>query len=171
MYPDTFAVVAYHVDDLPWSLPWGDARGEFYNIWGDGIPWFAYDGLFGIRAAMAGAEDVVCLEQNAAACERIRANAERNGVSDKVKIERVNCMQDLRNRAETEERFGVVVLDPPAFARNKKELEGAERGYVELNPPDLIESPGLLIEFHEHLQEIIDERTGNLVVNVGEEWK
>lgn len=94
---------------------------------------FAYDGLFGIRAALAGAEEVVCLEQNAAACERIRANAERNGVSDRVQIERVNCMQDLRRRAETDERYGVVVLDPPAFARNKKELEGAERGYVELN--------------------------------------
>ena len=46
MYPDTFAVVEYFVDNLPWSLPWGEARGDFYNIWGDGIPWFAYDGLF-----------------------------------------------------------------------------------------------------------------------------
>tara|TARA_R110002126_G_scaffold4409_42_gene23337 strand:- start:17105 stop:18298 length:1194 start_codon:yes stop_codon:yes gene_type:complete len=108
---------------------------------------FAYDGLFGIRAAMAGAEEVVCLEQNAAACERIRANAERNGVSDKVKIERVNCMQDLRNRADANERYGVVVLDPPAFARNKKELEGAERGYVELNrrAASLLEPGGDLI--------------------------
>jgi hypothetical protein len=44
-FPNTFAVVEYHQQDS-WSTPWGDARGNFYNIWGDGIPWFAYDGLF-----------------------------------------------------------------------------------------------------------------------------
>lgn len=41
-----FVVVEYHVQDPPYSLPWCDTRGAFYNIWGDGIPWFAYDGLF-----------------------------------------------------------------------------------------------------------------------------
>jgi hypothetical protein len=44
-YP-SFVVVEYHVQDAPWSLPWGEARGNFYNIWSDGIPWFAYDGLW-----------------------------------------------------------------------------------------------------------------------------
>ena len=45
-YPDTFAVVEYYVQDAPYSQPWGESRGYFYNIWSDGIPWFAYDGLF-----------------------------------------------------------------------------------------------------------------------------
>lgn len=94
---------------------------------------FAYDGLFGIQAALAGAEDVVCLEQNQAACERIGRNAERNGVADRVRVERANCMQELRARAEKGERYGMVVVDPPAFARNRREAAGAERGYVELN--------------------------------------
>lgn len=44
-YPNTFAVVEYHVQDA-YATPWGEARGVFYNIWGDGVPWFAYDGLF-----------------------------------------------------------------------------------------------------------------------------
>jgi len=44
-YPN-FVVVEYHVNDA-YALPWGDARGaSFYNIWSDGVPWFAYDGLF-----------------------------------------------------------------------------------------------------------------------------
>lgn len=94
---------------------------------------FAYDGLFGLHAALAGAEQVVCLEQNRAAGERILANAERNGVLDRVSVERVDCMKDLRARAEAGDRYGLVVVDPPAFARSKREIAGAERGYVELN--------------------------------------
>lgn len=94
---------------------------------------FAYDGLFGLHAALAGAESVVCLEQNRGACERILANAERNGLLDKVKVERVDCMKDMRARAERGDRHELIVVDPPAFARSKKEVAGAERGYVELN--------------------------------------
>lgn len=94
---------------------------------------FAYDGLFGLHAALAGAEEVVCLEQNKAACERILKNAERNGVADKVRVEKVDCMKDMRARAESGERYDLVIVDPPAFARSKKEVEGATRGYVELN--------------------------------------
>jgi hypothetical protein len=45
-YPDTFAVVEYHVGNDGYDTPWGTARGQFYNIWSDGVPWFAYDGLF-----------------------------------------------------------------------------------------------------------------------------
>lgn len=94
---------------------------------------FSYDGLFGIRAALAGAEEVLCLEQNKLACERLARNAVRNGVADRVRVERANCMHELKARAERDERYGLVVLDPPAFARNRGELRGAERGYVELN--------------------------------------
>lgn len=94
---------------------------------------FSYDGLFGLHAALAGAEQVTCLEQNKGACERLLANAERNGLLDKIKVERVDCMKNMRARAETEDRYELVIVDPPAFARSKREIEGAERGYVELN--------------------------------------
>jgi len=43
-YPK-FVVVEYHVQDA-YAEPWGEARGEFYDIWALGIPWFAYDGLW-----------------------------------------------------------------------------------------------------------------------------
>jgi 23S rRNA (cytosine1962-C5)-methyltransferase len=94
---------------------------------------FSYDGLFGVRAALAGARSVLCLDQSEAALERARRNAERNGVAERVSVERADVMRDLKQREGTGARFGVVVLDPPAFARNKTELEGAERGYRELN--------------------------------------
>jgi len=93
---------------------------------------FSYDGLFGIRAALAGAGEVVCLDQSQGAGERLARNAERNGVSAQVRFEKTNAMIDLRRRANEGERYDVVVVDPPAFARNKREAEGAARGYREL---------------------------------------
>ncbi|MFT5049042.1 MAG: 23S rRNA (cytosine1962-C5)-methyltransferase [Chlamydiales bacterium] len=108
---------------------------------------FSYDGLFGLQAAVAGAESVLCLEQNKAACERLMANAERNGVADKVKVERVDAMSRLRSLSEEEGRFRLAIVDPPAFARNRKEVQGAERGYVEVNRRglSLLEPSGTLV--------------------------
>ena len=107
---------------------------------------FSYDGLFGIRAALCGAQSVLCLDQAQAAGERLLGNAERNGVLDRVRFEKVNAMHDLRDRANSDERFGIVVVDPPAFARNKREVEGAIRGYRELNrrAMSLVEPGGML---------------------------
>jgi 23S rRNA (cytosine1962-C5)-methyltransferase len=108
---------------------------------------FSYDGLFGIRAALAGASSVVCVDQSKEALERAAANAERNGVLDRMKFERANCMHDLRDRAEAGEKFGVVIVDPPAFAKNKSAVAGAERGYIELNRRafTLLEPRGTLV--------------------------
>jgi 23S rRNA (cytosine1962-C5)-methyltransferase len=91
---------------------------------------FCYDGLFGIRAALAGARDVLCLDQSQEALERAARNAERNGVA--VRTGRANAMHDLRARAAAGERYDLVIVDPPAFARSRREVEGALRGYTEL---------------------------------------
>ena len=93
---------------------------------------FSYDGLFGIRAALAGAKSVLCLDQSESAGERVMRNAERNGVADRVSFEKVNAMHNLRDRVDAGENYRLVVCDPPAFARNKRETEGAQRGYREL---------------------------------------
>lgn len=102
---------------------------------GDGrvLDAFSYDGLFGIRAALAGAREVLCIDQSEEALERLRRNAERNGVADRVRGERANAMHDMAARAEAGEHFELVVVDPPAFARSRREVEGALRGYRELN--------------------------------------
>jgi len=108
---------------------------------------FSYDGLFGVRAALGGAERVLCLDQSAAALERARRNAERNGVAQRFATERVDALDDLRARAGRGERFGLVIVDPPAFARNRAQIEGAARGYVELNRRalELVEPLGHLV--------------------------
>lgn len=108
---------------------------------------FCYDGLFGVRAALAGARSVLCLDQSEAALERARRNSERNGVADRVRTRRANCMSELRALAREEARFGLVVVDPPAFAKNRREIAGAERGYVEVNrrAMDLVLAGGTLV--------------------------
>lgn len=108
---------------------------------------FCYDGLFGIRAALHGAARVTCLDQSKEALERAEANARRNGVLARMSFERVNCMQELRARAESGPRHDVVVVDPPAFAKSRQEVAGAERGYVELNRRAfaLLKPGGLLV--------------------------
>jgi 23S rRNA (cytosine1962-C5)-methyltransferase len=108
---------------------------------------FSYDGLFGIRAALSGAREVLCLDQSEDALERALRNAERNGVAGKVRIAKANAMHDLRARAEAGERYDLVVVDPPAFARSRREVEGALRGYRELNRRALalLEHEGVLV--------------------------
>jgi len=92
---------------------------------------FCYDGLFGIACALAGARAVVGLDQSAAALERARRNAERNGVADKLTTERADVLDALR--AQPAASYELAIVDPPAFARNRQELAGAARGYGELN--------------------------------------
>ena len=94
---------------------------------------FSYDGLFGVRAALAGAERVVCVDQSAQALERARRNARRNGVEERLGFEKADALDDLRARAGRGEQWGLVIVDPPAFAKNRAQVEGAMRGYVELN--------------------------------------
>jgi 23S rRNA (cytosine1962-C5)-methyltransferase len=108
---------------------------------------FSYDGLFGIRAALAGAREVLCLDQSQEALERALRNAERNGVAGQVRVAKANAMHDLRARAEAGERYQLVIVDPPAFARSRREAEGALRGYRELNRRALalLEPGGVLV--------------------------
>jgi len=108
---------------------------------------FSYDGLFGIRAALAGARDVLCMDQSQDALERALRNAERNGVAGKLRVARANAMHDLRDRAAAGERYELVVVDPPAFARSRREVEGALRGYRELNRRalELVAEGGVLV--------------------------
>ena len=94
---------------------------------------FCYDGLFGIRMALQGAAEVLCIDQSQAALERVQRNAARNGVAERVRVHKADALHDLRARVEAGERYGLVVVDPPAFAKNRAQVEGARRGYTELH--------------------------------------
>jgi len=92
---------------------------------------FSYTGGFALQAALAGAE-VVAVDDSARAVAQISKNAELNGLAS-VQARKDNAFKLLRAQLEAGEQYDVVVLDPPAFAKNRRDREGALRGYREIN--------------------------------------
>jgi 23S rRNA (cytosine1962-C5)-methyltransferase len=93
---------------------------------------FCNQGSFAIHAAKAGAVDVRGLDSAPDAVEAARRNAERNGV--KARFDIANVFDWLNDPSNPEgPAWDVVVLDPPPFAKSKSALEGALRGYKEIN--------------------------------------
>lgn len=94
---------------------------------------FAYTGGFGLHAAWAGAAETVLLDDSEAALALAAENARRNGVDGRVVTRRANAFDALRRLAGAGERFDAVILDPPAFTKSRASVEGARRGYKEIN--------------------------------------
>lgn len=92
---------------------------------------FAYQGAFALQAA-GGAAEVLALEDSAAAIERLKENVALNGVTN-IRAERANVFDRLREIEKGMERFDLVILDPPAFAKNRSQLRDAWRGYRDIN--------------------------------------
>jgi 23S rRNA (cytosine1962-C5)-methyltransferase len=92
---------------------------------------FSYHASFALHAA-PGATEVVAVDSSADALARGRANAERNGAANLQFVE-ANVFEDLRARERREERFDLVMLDPPALAKSRGDVPAARRGYKELN--------------------------------------
>jgi 23S rRNA (cytosine1962-C5)-methyltransferase len=92
---------------------------------------FSYAGGFALQLARRG-EQVTAVEMQPTASALLRANAELNGATNLELVE-LNAFDYLRDRAEEPPAFDTVVLDPPAFAKNKESLPGARRGYKEIN--------------------------------------
>jgi 23S rRNA (cytosine1962-C5)-methyltransferase len=102
---------------------------------------FSYNGGFALYLAKRCAS-VHALDASADAVARIIANAERNGLTN-VTASEANVFDELRHYERTGERFDTVVLDPPAFAKNKASVEKAIAGYRDINLRALrILSPG-----------------------------
>jgi 23S rRNA (cytosine1962-C5)-methyltransferase len=94
---------------------------------------FSYLGGWGLRAAVAGASEVVCVDVSAPAVERIAANAARNGLSDRVTAIKADAFDYLKSLREVRERFDVVILDPPAFVKRKKDFAEGRIAYRRIN--------------------------------------
>lgn len=92
---------------------------------------FSYTGAFSVYAVRGGANRVVSVEASAAANEIARRNLVRNGFSpEQHPVLTANVFDYLR---ETEERFDLIILDPPAFAKSRKDADRSARGYKEIN--------------------------------------
>jgi 23S rRNA (cytosine1962-C5)-methyltransferase len=92
---------------------------------------FSYTGGFALRLARK-CPEAEALDISADAIERIRANAIRNGVPH-LQAREVNVFDELRRLERSGARYDTIVLDPPAFAKNKASIPNAMAGYKEIN--------------------------------------
>ncbi|MGF1581884.1 MAG: class I SAM-dependent rRNA methyltransferase [Gemmataceae bacterium] len=92
---------------------------------------FCYSGGFGIHAAAAGATEVVSVDVSESALKLANANAELNGL-DNITLVKSDVFDHLDKLEKEGEKFDVVVLDPPKFARKRNAIEEALRGYRRL---------------------------------------
>ena len=93
----------------------------------------SHTGGFAIHAALYGAASVEAVDVSESALEMLRRNANRNGVEGKIRTVAANVFDLMKAYDEAGKRFDTVICDPPAFAKSKKALEAAYRGYKELN--------------------------------------
>jgi 23S rRNA (cytosine1962-C5)-methyltransferase len=108
---------------------------------------FSYVGGWGIQAAVAGAARVLCVDSSESACRLAARNAVLNDCEDRVEILRADAFDALKALRTDGERFDVVVLDPPAFARRRKDLSAAVEAYTRLNrlAMQLLNDGGILL--------------------------
>lgn len=105
------------------------AAGRYAS--GRALDCFSFHGSFALHLAKNCAQ-VIAVDISATAIEQARRNAELNGLTNVEFIE-TNVFDKLREYDDAGERFDTIVLDPPAFAKNRGALAGALRGYKEIN--------------------------------------
>jgi len=108
---------------------------------------FCYSGGFSVACAVAGrAASVLAVDSSAKATALAKANADLNGAAN-VTVETADAFEKLDALAAAGERFGMVVLDPPKFARSRGSLEDALRAYHRINRValGLLEPGGILV--------------------------
>jgi 23S rRNA (cytosine1962-C5)-methyltransferase len=108
---------------------------------------FSHSGGFSVAMALGYATEVTALDQSAEALELAKGHARLNRVEDKLRLEQADVFTRLREMEKAGEKFGLIVLDPPALAKDGEAVGGALRGYKELNlrALRLLEPGGLLL--------------------------
>ncbi len=93
---------------------------------------YSYSAGFGLAAAAAGAEQVLAVDRSQLGLALATASAERNGLAERLQVERNDVFRTLDRLGTEKQRFGVVIADPPSFVKNKRELKPGLRGYRKL---------------------------------------
>jgi 23S rRNA (cytosine1962-C5)-methyltransferase len=93
---------------------------------------YCYAGGFAIAAAQAGADQVLALDRSEAALALAARSAELNGLGERCRFQRADAFGEVSRLGAQGERFDVVIADPPAFVKSKKDLGPGLRGYRKL---------------------------------------
>jgi 23S rRNA (cytosine1962-C5)-methyltransferase len=108
---------------------------------------FCYSGGFATACAVSGgARSVLAVDSSAKATALAKANADLNGAAN-VAVETADAFEKLSALKTAGDRFGMVILDPPKFARSRASLDDAMRAYHRINrlAVDLLEPGGILV--------------------------
>ncbi|NOZ52077.1 MAG: class I SAM-dependent rRNA methyltransferase [Gammaproteobacteria bacterium] len=108
---------------------------------------FSYTGGWGIQAAAAGAKKVHCIESSNQACQQLLQNAERNKTQDRINIINADAFDTLAQLRQAKNRFDVIIIDPPAFIKRKKDIKQGIIAYQRINKAamQLLSNNGILI--------------------------
>lgn len=108
---------------------------------------FCYAGSWAAHAGHFGATSVLGIDISARAVAQAGRNAELNGLDDRVLFEECDAFDRLRTLNHEGQRFGVIVMDPPAFVKSRKNIAEATKGYLTVNRRalELLEPGGYLI--------------------------
>ena len=108
---------------------------------------FSYIGGWGVQAAAFGATEVMCVDASGFALDGVERNAALNGLSEQVACIEGDVFAALKELKSAEERFDVVIADPPAFIKRKKDLKNGEAAYRRLNEAAmrLLNKDGILV--------------------------
>ena len=92
-----------------------------------------HTGSFALNALKGGAKSVTAVDVSEFACEAVKKNAERNGLSDRLDVKCADVFELLPELCEQHAKYDMIILDPPAFTKSRRTVSGAERGYREIN--------------------------------------
>jgi len=108
---------------------------------------FSYVGGWGLQAAAGGASEVFCVDASEQALDRVHAGAESNGFGDTVASIQGDAFEVLAQLRVDQERFDVVVLDPPAFIKRRKDSKAGEQAYHRINQlgMQVLKKDGILV--------------------------
>jgi 23S rRNA (cytosine1962-C5)-methyltransferase len=93
---------------------------------------YCYTGGFAVAAARAGADAVLGLDRSEPALALAAASADLNGVGERCRFQRADAFGELARLSGEGARFDLVIADPPAFVKSKKDLGPGLRGYRKL---------------------------------------
>ena len=109
------------------------------------IDFYTYAGGFALQAAKAGASRVIAVDRSEGSLALAAKSAERNGLA--LETVRADAFAEMERLANAGQRFGVVVSDPPAFVKSKKDLAAGAKGYRKMTrlAASLVEPDGFLL--------------------------
>jgi 23S rRNA (cytosine1962-C5)-methyltransferase len=93
---------------------------------------YSYSAGFGLQAAAAGAARVLAVDRSQLGLDMAVASAQRAGLAERLEVAREDAFAALARLTADKQRFGMVIADPPAFVRSKRELKPGLRGYRKL---------------------------------------